>query len=681
MKKIDLHIHTVKAISDSKKIDFSIEKLSDYIHEKKLDAIAITNHNIFDIEQFRKIIEKIKVPVFPGVEIDLEKGHLLLIGDCCLDFSLEEFSVSCGKLANFIKEQSDSLTLSEFYSVFPKHTLRKYLLIPHYRKSPEISTKIIQELSKHSTINAGEVSSPRKFMELKNDFENLTPVLFSDQRICNFMNSFNNHQTYLNISEISLSAIKGALSDKTKVSLSRKEGKNLFEIHDGINASTGLNVLLGERSSGKTHLLNKIEESTENTKYIRQFELVETNEKRSEETFHTQLLNDESMFSAEYLSEFNEIVKDMLNINILATKKSVKDYVESLVRNAESTEKKDSFAKSVLFGEEKFKLKNLSTLEELIKATQVILDNNEYSLLIDEVIERVQLEKLILRLIGEHKRISLDNEIKEKVNTIIGNVQSELSLKTTIQRILDIDLSEIAEEQLKIRKFNELTEKLQQEKTLDEKQTFDFTVRKSKRKFANPREMIEQAKKRMSFSDIFSSYSIPFDFLQKLKSKKELEPADFYKYFVKIQVEILNKDLKPVSGGQRAEYNFLRKIEGALSHDMLLIDEPESSFDNPFLNTKINTMLKDISKYIPVFVSTHNNTIGGSISPDFILHTKRSIERDKAIFRVYTGYPTDKILYSNDGKSINNLSVQLTCLEAGESSYSKRSEMYEILKN
>lgn len=680
MKKIDLHIHTIRSISDSKKIDFSVDKLSEYIDEKKLNAIAITNHNIFDIDQFREITEKIEIPVFPGVEIDLEKGHLLLIGDY-LDFSIEEFALSCERLGNFIKEQSDSLTLAEFYSVFPKHTLRKYLLIPHYRKSPKIPEEIIQELSEHSTITAGEVSSPRKFMELKNEVDNLTPVLFSDQRICCFMNSFNNHQTYFNISEISLSAIKGALSDKTKVSLSKKEGKDLFEIHNGINASTGLNVLLGERSSGKTHLLNKIEESTKNTKYIRQFELVETNEKRSEETFHTQLQNDESLFSAEYLAEFNEIVKDMLNINILATNKTVNEYVQSLVKNAESTEKKDAFAKSALFSEEKFRPKDLSTLEELIKATQIILDNNEYSTIIDEVLERKQLEELLLRLIKEHRRISLENVIKEKTNTIISNVQSELSLKTTTQRIIDIDLGMIAEEQLKIQKFNELTKKLQQDEILDEKQIYDFTVRKSKRRFASPREMLDQAKMKIRFSEIFPAYPVPFDFLQKLKSKEKLETADFYKYFVKIQVEILNKDLKPVSGGQRAEYNFLRKIEGALEYDMLLIDEPESSFDNPFLDTKINTMLKSISKNIPVFVSTHNNTIGGSINPDFILHTKRSIEKDNPVFRVFTGYPTDKVLYSNDGKSINNLSVQLTCLEAGEDSYSKRSEMYEILKN
>ena len=234
MKKLDLHIHTIRSISDSKEIDFSIDKLSEYIDERKLDAIAITNHNIFDIEQFREIRETIKVPVFPGVEIDLEKGHLLLLGDCS-EFPLEDFATSCEKLTNFIKEQSDSLTLSEFYSVFPKHTLKKYLLIPHYRKSPEILEKIINELSEHSTISAGEVSSPRKFMELKNEIDGLTPVLFSDQRICSFMSSFNNHQTYFNISEISLAAIKGALSDKTKVSLSTKEGKNLFEIWIDVN--------------------------------------------------------------------------------------------------------------------------------------------------------------------------------------------------------------------------------------------------------------------------------------------------------------------------------------------------------------------------------------------------------------------------------------------------------------
>ena len=40
MKKIDLHIHTRKTISDSDFI-FSITRLQQYVNEMKIDAIAV----------------------------------------------------------------------------------------------------------------------------------------------------------------------------------------------------------------------------------------------------------------------------------------------------------------------------------------------------------------------------------------------------------------------------------------------------------------------------------------------------------------------------------------------------------------------------------------------------------------------------------------------------------------
>ncbi len=64
------------------------------------------------------------------------------------------------------------------------------------------------------------------------------------------------------------------------------------------------------------------------------------------------------------------------------------------------------------------------------------------------------------------------------------------------------------------------------------------------------------------------------------------------------------------------------------------------------LNNRINTVLQDISKHIPVFVSTHNNRIGAS----------------------------------NDS-SVSNLSVQLNCLEVGKRTYKTRRDNYEILEN
>lgn len=61
---------------------------------------------------------------------------------------------------------------------------------------------------------------------------------------------------------------------------------------------------------------------------------------------------------------------------------------------------------------------------------------------------------------------------------------------------------------------------------------------------------------------------------------------------------------------------------------MLLIDEPESSFDNMFLNQEVNERIKEISQKIPVFLVTHNNSIGESIKPDYYMYTKRCLKPD-----------------------------------------------------
>lgn len=80
MKKIDLHIHTVQSISD-RNFTFDLASLKEYVEKLEIDCIAITNHNLFDKVQFEKICQEIKIKVFPGIEIDLEGGHLLLISE------------------------------------------------------------------------------------------------------------------------------------------------------------------------------------------------------------------------------------------------------------------------------------------------------------------------------------------------------------------------------------------------------------------------------------------------------------------------------------------------------------------------------------------------------------------------------------------------------------------------
>lgn len=76
MKKYDLHIHTIKGVSD-RDFDFSMDVLRDYVQKMHIDVIAITNHNLFDYNNFMVIQRELSnTIVLPGIEVDLEKGQI-----------------------------------------------------------------------------------------------------------------------------------------------------------------------------------------------------------------------------------------------------------------------------------------------------------------------------------------------------------------------------------------------------------------------------------------------------------------------------------------------------------------------------------------------------------------------------------------------------------------------------
>lgn len=169
MKKIDLHIHTLPSVSDHN-FEFSENKLIEYIEFAKLDCIAITNHNFFDIDQYNEIKKLVSIPVFPGIEIDLEKGHLLLIA--APEDDLNDFAAKCKLVSAEINTQDDYITLCQFQTFFPD--LSKYILIPHYDKNPILPEPIRNALKDY--ITAGEVCSYKKFFYHQKQQKSLVPV-------------------------------------------------------------------------------------------------------------------------------------------------------------------------------------------------------------------------------------------------------------------------------------------------------------------------------------------------------------------------------------------------------------------------------------------------------------------------------------------------------------------------
>jgi predicted metal-dependent phosphoesterase TrpH len=149
MKKIDLHIHTVQSVSDSEFV-FSLEAFQRYVSEAKLDAVAVTNHNIFDAVQFRTIKEKLGIIVFPGIEVNLEGGHILIISD---GSNLEDFESRTTLLSKKITRKEDTISVEELGRIFGN--LGNYLIIPHYDKKPSITIQTMEKIK--ANICGGEV--------------------------------------------------------------------------------------------------------------------------------------------------------------------------------------------------------------------------------------------------------------------------------------------------------------------------------------------------------------------------------------------------------------------------------------------------------------------------------------------------------------------------------------------
>ena len=88
-----------------------------------------------------------------------------------------------------------------------------------------------------------------------------------------------------------------------------------------------------------------------------------------------------------------------------------------------------------------------------------------------------------------------------------------------------------------------------------------------------------------------------------------------------------------------------------------------------------------MSEIMPVIVSTHNNTIGSSIKPDYILYTEKRMVDNNPIFTVYSGFPTSQKLKDINNNEVENYNTTLDSLEAGENAYKERKLIYETLKN
>jgi len=676
MKKIDLHIHTVATPQDAP-FEFSLDTLKRYVDSRELDAIAITNHNVFDLKQFREILHALSgIDVFPGIEVDLEGGHLLLIAS---PSEVEEFAIRSKEVTERIETIETQFQVSDLVDIC--RDLSRYLLIPHYAKKPVVGLKTLQKLGSH--VVTGEVTSPKKFKHCLRDGDALVPVIFSDTRMAADTSDFSLRQTYIDAGETTFAALRFCLGDKNKVFLSRRDGHHLFDaLPNGVRLSTGLNVVLGERSSGKSHTLNRINERFDNVKYIEQFSLLERDEQSDVDQFNKLLSHGQSLTTEDYLKEFRAVVDDMANVDLEQNERRVESYLRSLKHNAEENEKADLYSKTKLYGEGDFPDARLDGLKSLVNAVTTIVENSEHRNIVEQYVSVETLKSLAVRLMNEFTDHEETAQKKRWLNDLMVSIRRALKLHTSAPEIEDLDFYQIALDRVKAAKLVQVAQDVRRNRVIVQKDIQGFQMVATTRGFAGAGELrSESGKRQISFRDAFAAYDDPYEYLRELRQIEALGESEYYRYFTKIEYSILNKHGFKVSGGERSEFRLLQEISDAQQFDMLLIDEPESSFDNLFLRNEVNQLIRDISQTVPVVIVTHNSTVGASIRPDYVVYTCRTIDEGQVHYHHYSGYPSDKHLSSPDGGQMRNFDVLINCLEAGTDAYNERGHTYEILKD
>ena len=203
----------------------------------------------------------------------------------------------------------------------------------------------------------------------------------------------------------------------------------------------------------------------------------------------------------------------------------------------------------------------------------------------------------------------------------------------------------------RVERFTEIVGFLKREAVVSEESIQGFRVEAKKEPFAGAGEIKEASGVRTAFSDAYKVYGDPYKYLRALLSNENLTRSELYKLFVKISYRILNEDGFEVSGGERSEFRLLQEITDAQNYDVLLIDEPESSFDNLFLKSDVNQILKEISKSMPVVVVTHNSTVGASVGADYIMYARKEMEDGKPVYRLYSGYSSRQEVIFNRWKN------------------------------
>lgn len=234
--RLDFHIHTIPNSDKDSNFNFSKQWLIEYVSKAHLDAIAVTNHNLFDKDQYYEIVNCLgdDCIIYPGVELNVGDGHANIV----FDNTVGNVNSLAEILNNLDLGINGSISIQEFESYFKD--MDSGLIILEQGKSNSINfSEEFKDVFFSNYIFVYGVSNQFRFLRILNSDNKIVPVLFSDCHATNDKNDTRNEikklvekNTFVQIDpqDLRFKDICQQLKDKTHVSINEKDLPNTFTV-------------------------------------------------------------------------------------------------------------------------------------------------------------------------------------------------------------------------------------------------------------------------------------------------------------------------------------------------------------------------------------------------------------------------------------------------------------------
>jgi predicted ATPase len=709
--KIDIHVHTKKIKSgDAETRNIDAVQFNEIIRSTDVRILAITNHNHFDLQQFENISSLVEdvCQIWPGIELDIfennKRAHLLVIAN---PKNSKIFNDRCEKILADIKPDNFTITLKDTVDAFDDIDC---IYIAHYFiKKPNLGDveiellttlvsnpkRILKEATNsisagiyishgHNSIYGSDVQDWSKYINTAYNLPELRLPVDSFEQFC----------LLLEKDEATINTILNK-KDRELIIVSPFNAAEPIELE----IFNDINILFGSKGTGKTEILESL------SKYFNhkghKTNVYKSNDFHLDDIFDLKGHNfniDVSDLGLEECAREIEFIKNVTEDEVISLIKYKQHF--SIVETNKISQKLK--IKNIVKLDEENPKRRVSDIEKILGKVKnfnsYVKDNEKLSEYIDsKLINELAgiLEKILDQLMTQMNSKFLDSKSIKLLNQIVEIFNTEIAKKTGIPpKPTSTGFADYARNRIKIeiatlKISGYLNKKLQpiEEyagnlgvkgdlfcKTSLVIQNGNFTDG-SYSTVKNINKTPQKEFGKALHSIMKHIYSI--DLFEKITELNQIENIELIKSISDLllfkRYFSLNEILYHPSNGESSMILLHKELKEDKA--IYLIDEPEKSLGNDYINDVIVPLLKEkaiLGK--KVIIATHDANIAVRTLP------YNSIYRLHENGRYYTMtgnpfYNTLKCIYGTR-EDLDWKEISMKTLEGGKAAFGERGKIY-----